>query len=111
MSGVRETEQWRRQRPDVIFGVHAIQNVKGIDTEFDPRSVLVFCKVKRSRQVRIDLGEAWPTPGVSIDSRGTVIRNRIVVVVDACGDVIGYPGIQNHDRPKPKRKRQTIADY
>src|SRR5215472_18311574 len=109
ISGVRSAEKPRRKRPYVISIVHTVQDIKGIDSEVDSGPVFILFKVKRPRQVHIHLREAWPTPSISIDSRRTVIRNRIVVAVDARSDVIRYAGVQNHNRPKPERKRQPIT--
>ena len=58
--------------------------------------------------MHIELSKTGPAPRVSIDPGGTIIRNRIVIAVDAGRNVVGYAGVQNDNGPKFERKGKPI---
>src|SRR3989442_86657 len=55
--------------------------------------------------------ETWPAPGVSVNPAWPVVRDRVVIVVEARCDVEGYAGIPYHNCPRPEPKRHPIGGH
>src|SRR5262245_50758260 len=109
MSGVGPLEVGRRLNSDEAVEIHAIEQVSRVGGDFEPEELLVAAltpETERFGQPHIQAREIGPALRVSPHAHWTIIYHRILIVVEAGGDVVRAGGAVIDDRRHLEAERQ-----